>query len=160
MWPASPESPRCIPTTSASGITARDRLVSPLGRGAALALLGTVVVISAVGFAAVLLLLWLAPQARAHFLSVVAFAVPVMSLAVLAGLHLGLGRAGTGWRELGFVRPRRRMLHLAWQLPGILAVLLVVQVVVFVATGVEPTPRRSCRPSREASSSAAMGARR
>lgn len=65
----------------------------------------------------------------------VATAAPVAVLLVM------VRRGGPSWRQLGFVRPGRRLLHVLWQAPlGILGSGLVAAAVLTLATG---APRRS-----------------
>lgn len=111
---------------------------SPLPLGASVLLVLAVVLVTAVvfgGLAAVVLLL---PGAREHVLAALALALPAHSAAVLAVIHLGLRRAGTGWRALGFRPPTARLWHLLWQLPLLLVAALVVQALVLLPLGAAP----------------------
>lgn len=97
-------------------------------------MLGVTVVVFGLLVAGVLLV----PGAGDHVLALVALVLPVHGLAVLAVLHLGLRRAGTGWGELGFRRPTAHLWHLLWQLPVLLAAALGVQALVLLPLGAEP----------------------
>ena len=83
---------------------------------------------------AVAVVLWV-PGAREHALTVLALTLPLHSLAVLAVVHACLRRSGTGWGELGFRRPTARLLHLLWQVPALLVVVLFVQGLTFLVLG-------------------------
>lgn len=91
--------------------------------------------VTAVVFGLVAAAVFLVPAAREHVLTLLALSLPLHSLAVLATLHAGLRRAGTGWGELGFRRPTAQLLHLLWQLPVLLLVALVVQALVLLPLG-------------------------
>lgn len=69
----------------------------------------------------------------------VAGGLTVGSAGAWAGLWLTLVRArGWGWRELGFVRPRRSAWHLGWQVPVALAAGLIGAAGLGAALGLTP----------------------
>jgi len=118
-----------------AAITAEARRAAPLGPRAIVGILAALLVVSVVVFGAVLLGLLLVPGARAAFVPVMAAALLVHPVTMLVTLHVGLRRAGSGWREIGLRRPRLRMLHLLWQVPAILVLLLLVQGAAVLMTG-------------------------
>lgn len=111
---------------------------SPLTRRQSLRLLGAVAVTVLATFGLTALVIVTVPGARSIGLALLGIAVPLGAALVLVVLHVGLHRAGTGWRALGFVRPTARILHLLWQIPVIFTVLIAVQGLVFLVSGDEP----------------------
>lgn len=111
---------------------------SPLNRRQSLVLLATLVAATVALFGAVVLTGLLAPGAREAITTVLAVALPLHAVILLAMIHRALRRAGTGWRELGFTRPTRRILHLLWQIPAVLAALISAQMLALAITGNTP----------------------
>jgi len=63
------------------------------------------------------------------------------------GLWLALvRRRGWGWRELGFVTPRRSAWHLLWEVPAALVVGLVCTATLGTLLGLAPDPASSTEP--------------
>lgn len=121
-----------------AGLVAWNSL-SPLTRRQSLWLLGSVAVTVLATFGLAALVIVTVPGARSFGLALLGVAVPLGAAMTLLVLHLGLRRAGTGWRGIGFVRPTRRILHLLWQIPLIFLALVAAQGLVFVLVGREPT---------------------
>ena len=119
-------------------VPVRPPTASPLTGRAAWVLLAAVLGVSVAVFGLLAgVVLWV-PGGREHGLTLVALSLPVHGLVVLATVHLGLRRAATGWRALGFERPTARLWHLLWQVPCLVVGVLVVQVLVFAVLGLEP----------------------
>lgn len=121
------------------------RVVSkqPSLRATVTAVVATVVVTTFV-FGLLLLLSLSVPAVRAGFPAALALSIWVHALSVLAAAALIARRYGVPPESLGLVRPGRRLLHLLWQIPGVIIVLLVVQGVAFaVMAGTSPSPRSS-----------------
>jgi membrane protease YdiL (CAAX protease family) len=111
------------------------RSAAPLGARAILGILAALLIVTVVVFGAALLGLLLVPGARAAFVPVMAAALLVHPAAMLLTLNVGLRRAGSGWRAIGPRRPTARILHLLWQIPTILVLLLLVQGLALLVTG-------------------------
>lgn len=111
---------------------------SPLTRRQGLKLLGFLIATTVVIVGSAIAVTLLVPAAREHSTVLLAAALPVHATALLAVLHIGLRRAGTGWRALGFTRPTKRILHLLWQMPVVLAVLIAAQMLATSLTGSTP----------------------
>lgn len=102
------------------------------------------VVITIFVFGLLLLLALSVPAVRAEFPAAVTLSIWVHALLVLTAAVLIVRRDGVPLKGLGFVRPRRRLLHLLWQIPIAIIVLLVVQGVAFaVVAGTSPSSRSS-----------------
>lgn len=125
-------------THPAELVPVRPPTASPLTGRAAWALLAAVLGVSVTVFGVLATAILWVPGGREHGLTLVALSLPLHALAVLATLHAGLRRARTGWRALGFQRPTARLLHLLWQVPCLVVVVLLVQVLVAVVLGLEP----------------------
>ncbi len=111
---------------------------SLLGLRASLLLLLALVLTTLVIFGAAVAGILFLPGGRELAVNVLAVTLFVHGAAMLAVLHWGLRRAGSGWRELGFHRPTSRMLHLFWQVPLIFLVVITVQGLVFTLSGEVP----------------------
>ncbi|KDP91076.1 MULTISPECIES: CPBP family intramembrane glutamic endopeptidase [Clavibacter] len=129
--PATPSRDRVSPA-------AVPRDASSLGPRAIVLIHAALLIVTVVVFGTVLLGLLLIPGARAAFVPVMAAALLVHPASMLLTLHVGLRRAGSGWRAIGLRRPTVRMLHLLWQVPTILVLLLLVQGLALLLTG-DPT---------------------
>ena len=125
-------------TETAELVPLRPPTASPLTGRAAWTLLAAVLGVSVAVFGLLAVVVFRVPGGREHGLTLLALSLPVHALGVLATLHAGLRRAGTGWRALGFERPTARLLHLLWQVPCLVVVVLLVQVLVFAVLGLEP----------------------
>jgi len=102
------------------------------------------VIITIFVFGLLLLLALSVPTVRAEFPAAVTLSIWVHALLVLTAAVLILRRDGVPLKSLGFVRPRRRLLHLLWQIPIVIIVLLVVQGVAFaVIARTSPSSRSS-----------------
>jgi membrane protease YdiL (CAAX protease family) len=100
------------------------------------------VVITIFVFGLLLLLALSVPAVRAEFPAAATLSIWVHALLVLTAAVLIVRRDGVPLKGLGFVRPRRRLLHLLWQIPITMIVLLVVQGVAFaVVAGTSPSSR-------------------
>ncbi|MFV0428106.1 MAG: lysostaphin resistance A-like protein, partial [Arachnia sp.] len=71
-------------------------------------------------------------------IAVLTAAVGVHGVSMIAIIQVALRRAGSGWRALGFRPPTWRLLHLMWQLPLMLLVLVGVQATISALTGMDP----------------------
>lgn len=81
----------------------------------------------------------LAASASGHKRIAVVWAVPVAAAAMLGGLWWVLRRGrGWGWRDCGFVRPRRSLWHLWWEIPTLTVVSLALAAGLGTALGVTP----------------------
>ena len=102
------------------------------------------VVITIFVFGLLLLLALSVPAVRTEFPAAVTLSIWVHALLVLAAVVLVVRRDGVPLKGLGFVRPGRRLLHLLWQIPIAIIVLLVVQGVAFaVVAGTSPSSSTS-----------------
>lgn len=68
-------------------------------------------------------------------------AVPFHALVIIACVSRFLKNKNLTWGGLGFKRPTRRLLHLLWQVPTMLIILLIVQVLFASLTGFNPGTR-------------------
>ena len=125
-------------TQTAESVPVRPPTPPPLTGRAAWTLLAAVLGVSVAVFGLLAVVVLWVPGGREHGLTLLALSLPLHALVVLATLHSGLRRAGTGWRALGFERPTARLLHLLWQVPCLVVVVLLVQVLVAVVLGLEP----------------------
>jgi membrane protease YdiL (CAAX protease family) len=116
-------------------MTIVQRVAIPLGVRVIGPILAALLIVTIVLFGAVLLGLLFIPGARAVIIPVLATALITHPIAMLVTLHVGLRRAGSGWREIGLQRPTVRMLHLLWQIPAILVLLLLVQALALLISG-------------------------
>jgi membrane protease YdiL (CAAX protease family) len=131
------------PSSDRASAAAGPRSAAPLGPRAIILILAALLIVTVAVFGAVLLGLLLIPGARAAFVPVMAAALLVHPAAMLLTLHVGLRRAGSGWRAIGLRRPTARMLHLLWQVPTILVLLLLVQGIALLLIGDPATEGRA-----------------
>ncbi|MBF4623221.1 CPBP family intramembrane glutamic endopeptidase [Clavibacter sp. VKM Ac-2872] len=130
-------------TPSSERAEAADVPRASLGPRAIVLILAALLIVTVVVFGAVLVGLLLVPGARAAFVPVMAAALLVHPASMLLTLHVGLRRARSGWRAIGLRRPTVRMLHLLWQVPTILVLLLLVQGLALLLTGDPATEGRA-----------------
>ena len=94
--------------------------------------------LAVLGATAAVILWW--PGARDVALTALAWGIFAQALAVMLTVHLCLRRFKQTWRSIGFGRPSWRLLHLLWQIPAGLVLLLVVQAVVLLLVGENTAP--------------------
>lgn len=111
------------------------RVRSPLGLRPSLVLVAVLLVVTMLVVVVVVLTILLIPGAQEVGLALLGATIPIHALLMLLVLHWRLRRAGSGWRNIGFARPTKRMLHLLWQIPTILLALITVQGVAFALMG-------------------------
>ncbi|WEO77321.1 CPBP family intramembrane metalloprotease [Cryobacterium sp. SO2] len=122
-----------MPTSGRDGVVASVR--SPLALKPTLVLLAALLLVTVVFFGAVVLGIMVVPGVREVAVPVLAGTLFGHAAVMLLVLHLGLRRAGSGWRAIGFHRPTPRILHLLWQVPVIFLLLAAVQGLAFALTG-------------------------
>lgn len=111
--------------------------MSPLKFRESVFAIGVILLIVLVGFGGLLCVLYFAKASKEAVLTSLAVAVPAISLAILVFIHKYLQHKKLSWADIGFVRPTYRMLHLLWQIPVMLAAIILVQGVVVRITGVD-----------------------
>lgn len=129
-----------IPKVEAAHSSAEPKIGSPLSVRLSLLLVASVVGLTVTIFGVGIIVILKIPGAREYGLVILGASVFLDSLLILVVMHLFLRRAQTGWRALGFVCPTSRLLHLLWQAPALLLVLLIVQGVMFTVLGGDPVP--------------------
>lgn len=82
--------------------------------------------------------LLLVSEPRDWFAPVIVAAIWLHALTIFALIAVVLRRENLRLSDIGFHRPTLRLLHLAWQVPIILVLLISVQGIMFVLTGVNP----------------------
>ena len=133
--PAPPAPPAAVDRRDARPPGIDGGMLPSIRPRATVALLAVLLAVTVVLFGAVVLGLLFIPGARASAVPVLAAALVAHPVVMLLALHLGLRRAGSGWRDVGLRRPTARMLHLLWQIPSIFVLLLVVQGAAVALTG-------------------------
>lgn len=96
---------------------------------------GLILAVTVLLFGSVLVLGLTVPAVRSHILTVLAITDFVHAALVLAVEGVVLGRRRELWQDLGITRPSRRLLHLLWQIPAAIVILLVVQGVALLLMG-------------------------
>lgn len=99
---------------------------------------GTVLGIGALVFGAAVIIGLNVPGARTHLDVLIIAALLVQSVGTLIALAFVLRRRGHQMSDIGFSRPSWRLLHLLWQIPTAVIVVLSAQLLVFAVTGSEP----------------------
>lgn len=98
------------------------------------------VIVTIFVFGTLLLLALSVPAVRAGLPAAISLSIWAHALLVLTAVVLIARRDGVPPEGLGFVRPGRRLLHLLWQIPITITVLLVVQGVAFAVMSRTPLP--------------------
>lgn len=78
------------------------------------------------------------PGVPAHLDTLIIVALLVQSVGTLVALAFVLRRRGHRISTIGFSRPSLRLLHLLWQIPAAVLIVLGAQLLVFAITGSEP----------------------
>lgn len=99
---------------------------------------GTVLGIGALVFGTAVVIGLNVPGAPAHLDVLIIAAMLVQSVGTLIALAFVLRRRGHRISAIGFSCPSWRLLHLLWQIPTAVIVVLSVQLLVFAVTGSEP----------------------
>ncbi|WIM67090.1 CPBP family intramembrane metalloprotease [Corynebacterium breve] len=89
-------------------------------------------------FGSALVWLLLVSEPRDWFVPVIVAAICLHALIIFTLIAVVLRREGLGLSDIGFHRPTLRLLHLTWQIPVILILLISVQGIMFVLTGIDP----------------------
>ncbi|MDN5588383.1 MAG: CPBP family intramembrane metalloprotease [Brevibacterium sp.] len=99
---------------------------------------GTVLGIGALVFGSAVVIGLTVPGVRAHLNTLIIAVLLVQSAGTLIALTFILRRRGHRISAIGFSRPSLRLLHLLWQIPVAVIVVLATQALVFAVTGSEP----------------------
>lgn len=113
----------------------RPRLTSPLSLRQSAMILGAVIGISVAILGGAAALIYFAPSAQQYGAPILAWALVAQSAASVVVIHFGLRFYEQSWRDLGFINPDRRLLHLLWQFPLGFLLMLAVQAVMFIGFG-------------------------
>lgn len=118
----------------ASTTIARGAPAAPSPR-TTLLMVAAAVIVTVVVFGAVLGLALSVTAVRDALPTVIAFALCLHGAGNIAAAVLLLRRDGLTLRTLGFFRPSWRLVHLLWQIPATIVLVLVVQGIVFAVQG-------------------------
>lgn len=104
---------------------------SPFNLRESVSFIVTVLLITLVGFGGLTCVLFLTQASKEIAFTALALAVPSISLLIIAFSYWHLRQKKLTWIDIGLRRPTRRLLHLFWQLPLMLIILLVTQAMFF-----------------------------
>lgn len=105
--------------------------------------IGAVLVIAALVVGVSVILGLSVPEIRAHVPILIVTVMVVQSSGTLIALAYILRRRGHTLSAIGFSRPSRRLVHLLWQIPTAVVVVLAAQLLVFAITGSDPAGESS-----------------
>lgn len=113
------------------------RKEEPSARTAVLSLV-SVVATTIVVFGSAIVWLLLVSEPQDWFAPVIVAAIWLHGLIIATLIAVALRQQDADFSDIGFRRPTLRLLHLVWQIPVILILLISVQGIMFVLTGIDP----------------------
>ncbi len=102
-------------------------------------MLAAYVMLTAVSFGTLLLAALQVELIKDNIFSLLGITLFFLPIAILFVYNMIIKRSDLAWKQLGFVRPGRRLFHLFWQVPLLFVALILTQALVFALTGSEPT---------------------